>query len=75
MVGLCHVCGEDDRPVLDWARVDPWGHTDETVKMCQPCIDLEENREPPEPDGEVFRGTEAAEYEREHMAAIQRDLK
>lgn len=31
--------------------------------------------EPPEPDGEAFRGGEAAAYEREQMAHIQRTLK
>jgi hypothetical protein len=35
---------------------------------CEDC-------EPPEPDGEAFRGGEAAAYEREQMAAIRRDLK
>jgi len=31
--------------------------------------------EPPEPDGEDFRGDEAAAYEAEEMARIQRTLK
>lgn len=31
--------------------------------------------EPPEPDGEAFRGGEAAAYEAEQMAKIQRELK
>lgn len=35
---------------------------------CEDC-------EPPEPDGEAFRGGEAAAYERDQQAAIQRDLK
>ena len=30
------------------------------------------DREPPEPDGEAFRGGEAAAYEREQMAKWQR---
>lgn len=75
MPGICELCGEEDRPVFRWATVDPWGREWNPVQLCQPCIDREENREPPEPDGEAFRGTEAAEYEREQMAAIQRDLK
>lgn len=33
------------------------------------------NREPPEPDGEAFRGGEAAAYEAENQARIQRELK
>lgn len=35
---------------------------------CEDC-------EPPEPDGEAFRGGEAAAYERERQAEIQRTLK
>lgn len=42
---------------------------------CQFCREWRENREPDEPDGEAFRGGEAAAYEREQMARIQRDLK
>ena len=37
----------------------------------QTCPDYE----PPEPDGEAFRGGEAAAFERETQARIQRDLK
>ena len=36
---------------------------------------LDPNYEPPEPDGECFRGGEAAAYEAEEMARIQRELK
>lgn len=35
---------------------------------CEDCID----REPPEPDGEAFRGGEAAGYLAEQQAAAQR---
>lgn len=35
---------------------------------CEDC-------EPPEPDGECFRGGEAAAYERDQMTRIQRELK
>ncbi len=35
----------------------------------------DEDREPPEADGEAFRGDEAAAYERERQADIQRTLK
>ena len=44
---------------------------------CKPLCDCENctDREPPEPDGEAFRGGEAAAYEAEQMAKIQRTLK
>lgn len=41
---------------------------------CVACRDWRENREPDE-DGEAFRGGEAAAYERERQAEIQRTLK
>lgn len=34
-----------------------------------------QDREPEDPDGEAFRGGEAAAYEREQQAEIQRTLK
>jgi hypothetical protein len=36
--------------------------------ICDDCRDSGD-REPPEPDGEAFRGGEAAAYEREQIAA------
>jgi hypothetical protein len=43
--------------------------------VCEACWTVRDNREPPEPDGEAFRGGEAAAYERDEMARIQRELK
>ena len=40
----------------------------ECARYCEDC-------EPPEPDGEAFRGGEAAAYEHERQAWIQRNLK
>ena len=41
---------------------------------CPGCREWRDNREPDE-DGEAFRGGEAAAFEREQMAHIQRNLK
>lgn len=75
MPGLCEHCGDEDRPVFRWARVDPWGHEWHPVQMCQSCIDKEEGDGDRDPDGEAFRGGEADAYEREMLADVQRDLK
>lgn len=48
------------------------------VWACEYCardIQDAQRREPPEPDGEAFRGGEAAAYELEQQAEIQRTLK
>jgi hypothetical protein len=44
------------------------------VRECPACGDetVKADIEPPEPDGEAFRGGEAAAYEREQMSAAQR---
>lgn len=45
------------------------------VLACEDCaldLEREKDREPPEPDGEAFRGGEAAAYEREQMAEWQK---
>lgn len=41
-------------------------HADERQRLLRLDVD---------PDGEAFRGDEAAAYERDQMAEIQRDLK
>jgi hypothetical protein len=70
----CPKCGgECDRDEVDigvGVQGGPWG--------CPDCHWVEggyhsnDDREPPEPDGEAFRGGEAAAYEREQMAGYQR---
>lgn len=42
---------------------------------CEECRAWRDNREPGDPDGEAFRGGEAAAHERETQADIQRTLK
>lgn len=43
--------------------------------LCERCYDRRVNDEPPDPDGEAFRGGEAASYEADQQARIQRELK
>ena len=43
--------------------------------VCEACWIKRDNREPPEPDGEAFRGGEAAAFRAEEQARIQRELK
>jgi Zn-finger nucleic acid-binding protein len=43
--------------------------------MLKKLIRMVDNYEPPDPDGEAFRGREAAAFEAEQMARIQRKLK
>lgn len=52
-----------------------WTGKPREIPVCDDCRRHLENREPPEPDGEAFRGGEAAAYERDHLAEIQRRLK
>lgn len=56
---VCAICGEDCDDESDYSAVTRTS----THRAC-------EDREPP-PDGEAFRGGEAAAYERDQMAAWQ----
>lgn len=40
--------------------------------VCSDCFNDLDNAEPPEPDGEAFRGNEAAAYAREQMDAARK---
>lgn len=40
--------------------------------VCADCFREKDNREPPEPDGEAFRGGEAAAYAAEQAFQAQR---
>ena len=46
-------------------------------RECPMCgaVTVKAEAEPPEPDGEAFRGGESQAFEREQQAAIQRTLK
>jgi hypothetical protein len=64
------ICPRCDEREADTPLLNPWGY--EYDRWCKECLD---NYEPPDPDGECFRGGEAAAYEAETQARIQRDLK
>lgn len=46
-----------------------------TGPLCEACKVKRDNREPSEPDGEVFRGGEAAAFQAEQMERVQREMK
>ena len=72
----CDECHTEGVPLFVVALIDPWGgvHVDRE-HLCATCAKAYTEREPPEPDGEAFRGTEAARYEGEQLARCQRELK
>lgn len=65
----CDDCGELATTV---GKEYTWHDRYYLVPLCAVCLTRRENREPPEPDGEAFRGGEAAAYENEQMARWQR---
>lgn len=70
--GLCEDC-EDAVAIRTW-DTDPYGYgpmSERYVSLCGECWTARDNYEPPEPDGEAFRGGEAAAYEAESQARIQ----
>lgn len=79
---VCLDCGEDiplTETAFYWETSDDqrfWLHAPPTEgPVCESCWVTRDNREPPEPDGEAFRGGEAAAFRAEEQARIQRDLK
>ena len=68
MTRNCAYCGETFDPCAEE------GMTRFCKDDCHECF-LRANYEPPEPDGEAFRGGEAAAFEAETQARIQRELK
>lgn len=73
-----------DEQTIDEECTDGYGYTHRhhepsafDPQFCKRCGQrLEEDApEPPEPDGECFRGGEAAAYLAETQARIQRELK
>ena len=78
-MALCEHCGEHEAVYLaqQHPRYDGWaawmGYR--YPALCQACWTEADNAEPGEPDGEAFRGGEAAAYEAEEMARVQRELK
>ena len=59
---VCAKCECDDQPQAKWQKF-------RDMDWCASC---EDNYDPPEPDGEDFRGGEAAAFQSEQMAGWQR---
>jgi hypothetical protein len=60
MTNDCDRCGEPS--TMTWHE----------LHVCDECYDWYDNYEPPEPDGECFRGHEAAGYQAEQMEQARR---
>lgn len=63
---LCHDCaewGEQTTATRTWDRGYDfafWTHEVQVIAVCEEHWHRRDNYEPPEPDGEAFRGGEAA---------------
>lgn len=66
-------CGEPATTFFD-EGYDYWFWTNQPrlTPVCAECKTRRENREPPDPDGEDFRGGEAAAYRAEQQQRAQR---
>lgn len=75
VTGECD-CGE---PATKWwdegADFAFWTRQPRFTAVCAECWSDHDNYEPPEVDGEAFRGGERAAYVLESLARIQRELK
>ena len=76
----CLDCGEDiplEQTAFFWETSEDeqfWINAPKTEgPVCEACWVKRDNREPAEPDGEAFRGGEAAAFEAEQMERIQRE--
>lgn len=68
-------CGEPSVAQFDHGRDYAfWTRQPQREPMCQECFDRATSRaeNPPEPDGEAFRGGEAAAYQAELLEAARR---
>jgi len=74
---VSHSSAADDPAVNEMMfRLWPDWTEAECPPDCWACKqEASRDEEPPEPDGEEFRGNEAAAYEAEEQARIQRELK
>ena len=72
-IPLCEDCGECSTGAFDegWDYAF-WTSRPRFTPICDDCKTRRENDEPPEPDGEAFRGREAAAFLAEQQAAAQR---
>lgn len=66
-------CGE--RATREWDEGPDyafWTSQPRYTPVCGECYIRRDNYEPPEPDGEAFRGNEAAAYQAEQMEKARR---
>lgn len=74
----CGYLGEsDDAPIVlrEWRHSDEevfWMRVPRTILLCDEHWQRRDNAEPPDPDGEAFRGNECAAYQAEQMHQAQR---
>lgn len=66
-------CGEDATRLWDeGGDYAFWTGQPRYTPVCDACYEVKENYEPPDPDGECFRGGEAAAFAAEQAAAYRR---
>ena len=70
--GTCD-CGEPATQTWDEGQDYAfWTRQPRHTPVCDECWTKRDNYEPPEPDGEAFRGNEAAAYQAEQLEAARR---
>jgi hypothetical protein len=66
-------CGEPATQTFDEGEEYAlWTRQPRLTPVCAECFTRKDNAEPPEPDGEAFRGGEAAAYQAEQMHKARR---
>ena len=69
----CEDCGEPaTRRWDEGADYAFWTRQPRYTPVCEACWTRRDNREPPEPDGEAFRGGESAAYLAEQQDRARR---
>ncbi len=69
----CEDCGDIASSL--WANGSDevfWTGCERYVPLCDACWTKRDNYDPPDPDGEAFRGGEATAYMQEQQAAARR---
>ena len=74
MTPICARC-EDEPATREWDRGEDyafWTREPRRIPVCDACYRYYDNYEPPEPDGECFRGREAAAFLSEQLDRAMR---
>lgn len=69
---LCDRCGEPSTRTYDHGADHGFWLGWRLEPVCDECYRYLDNREPPDPDGEAFRGHEAAAFQNEQLHAARR---